>query len=84
MATIGSATFARFEAQVALQYEFDVRDKGANFSTGYILIGATESEEYHPNITPYQFFHHPDAGGFQPLLAHLALVGVSGYRSRDC
>ena len=46
MATIGSATFARFEVQVALQYEFDVRDIGANFSTGYIPIGAKEPEQY--------------------------------------
>lgn len=38
----GSVTFARFEVQVALQYEFDIREIGNNFSTGYIPFGATE------------------------------------------
>ena len=46
MTTIGSATFARFEVQVALQYEFDIRDIGAEFSTGYIPIGAKEPGQY--------------------------------------
>lgn len=39
-------TFARFEVQVALQYEFDIRDIGSNFSTGYIPFGTKEPESY--------------------------------------
>ena len=32
----GSVTLARFEVQVAQQYQLDIRDLGLNFSTGYI------------------------------------------------
>ena len=32
----GSVTLARFEVQVAQQYQIDIRDLGLNFSTGYI------------------------------------------------
>ena len=39
-------TFARFEVQVALQYEFDIRDIGSNFSTGYIPFGTKEPASY--------------------------------------
>ena len=46
VATSGSVTLARFEVQVALQYEFDVRDIGTNFSTGYIPYGTKAPGEY--------------------------------------
>jgi purine nucleoside permease len=46
VATICSVTFARFAVQVALQYEFDAREIPANFSTGYVPLGATSPEGY--------------------------------------
>lgn len=61
MATLGSATFARFEVQVALQYEFDIRDIGANFSTGYIPIGAKEPEQYPQAFYGTEVFEVNDA-----------------------
>ena len=39
VATIGSVTYARFAVQVSLQYEFDIREIGENFTTGYIPYG---------------------------------------------
>ncbi|KAI0310839.1 purine nucleoside permease [Amylostereum chailletii] len=44
--TIGSVTFARYAVQVALQYEFDAREKPANFSTGYVPQGTTALGAY--------------------------------------
>jgi purine nucleoside permease len=41
VATLASVTYARFAVQVAQQYEFDIRDLGENFSTGYIPYGTT-------------------------------------------
>ncbi|KAF2128656.1 purine nucleoside permease [Dothidotthia symphoricarpi CBS 119687] len=41
IATLGSVTYARFAIQVAQQYEFDIRDIGDNFTTGYIPYGTT-------------------------------------------
>lgn len=37
--TIGDVTFQRFAVQVALQYEFDIRELGSNYSTPYIPYG---------------------------------------------
>lgn len=34
VATLGSVTFAKYAVQVALQYEFDIRDLPDNFTTG--------------------------------------------------
>ncbi|KAG6832674.1 hypothetical protein H0H87_000856 [Tephrocybe sp. NHM501043] len=45
-ATIGSVTFARFAVQVALQYEFDARDKPPNHPTGYVPQGSQAPWEY--------------------------------------
>lgn len=39
VATTGSVMISRFEVQVALQYEFDIRDIGDNLTTGYIPYG---------------------------------------------
>jgi hypothetical protein len=41
VATLGSVTYARYAVQVAQQYEFDIRDLGENFTTGYIPYGTT-------------------------------------------
>lgn len=45
-ATLGSVALARFAVQVALQYEFDAREKPANFSTGYFAFGAAGPGDY--------------------------------------
>ncbi|OJT02619.1 Purine nucleoside permease [Trametes pubescens] len=39
--TLGSVAFARFAVQVALQREFDARDKPADFPSGYFPQGTT-------------------------------------------
>ncbi|KAL8801740.1 MAG: hypothetical protein Q9182_004279 [Xanthomendoza sp. 2 TL-2023] len=61
VATISSVLFARFEVQVALQYEFDVRDIGSNFSTGYIPYGAKVPGEYPTAIYGTEVFEVNDA-----------------------
>ena len=57
----GSVTFARFEVQVALQYEFDIREIGNNFSTGYIPFGTTEPLSYPVFIYGTEVFEVNDA-----------------------
>ena len=37
--TIGDVTIQRFAVQVALQYEFDIREVGSNYSTPYVPYG---------------------------------------------
>jgi purine nucleoside permease len=44
--TIGSVTLARFAVQVALQYEFDARERPRGSPTGYIPQGAKLPTEY--------------------------------------
>ncbi|KAJ5179093.1 hypothetical protein N7492_002303 [Penicillium capsulatum] len=44
--TTGSATFARYAVQVALQYEIDIRELPKNYSTGYIPLGADAANKY--------------------------------------
>lgn len=56
VATICSATFARFAVQVALQYEFDPREIPANFSTGYIPLGSTTPDQYPTSIYGTEVF----------------------------
>ena len=46
VATLGSVGFAKYAVQVALQYEFDSREIPANFSTGYVPLGATSPSGY--------------------------------------
>ncbi|KAI0773067.1 purine nucleoside permease [Trametes elegans] len=50
MGTLGSATFARYAVQVALQFEIDGREKPADFSTGYIPQGSTSPSQYPQTI----------------------------------
>ena len=59
--TTGAVTFARFEVQVALQYEFDIRELGSNFSTGYIPNGAKAPLEYPTFIYGTEVFEINDA-----------------------
>ncbi|KAI0668147.1 purine nucleoside permease [Trametes maxima] len=51
LGTLGSVTFARFGVQVALQYEFDAREKPKNFSTGYVPQGS-----YAPSQFPQELY----------------------------
>ena len=46
VATLGSVAFAKYAVQVALQYEFDAREIPANFTTGYVPLGAFSPTEY--------------------------------------
>lgn len=56
VATLGSVCFARYAVQVALQYEFDAREMPANFSTGYVPLGATAPGQYPVNIYGTEVF----------------------------
>ncbi|KAK4507027.1 hypothetical protein PRZ48_000761 [Zasmidium cellare] len=56
VATICSATFARYAVQVALQYEFDPREIPSNFSTGYIPLGSHAPDEYPQSIYGTEVF----------------------------
>ncbi|RDX40312.1 purine nucleoside permease [Lentinus brumalis] len=44
--TLGSATFARFAVHVGLQYEFDAREKPADWPTGYVPQGSYAPNQY--------------------------------------
>jgi purine nucleoside permease len=46
VATLASVTFARYAVQVALQYEFDIRELPSNFTTGYIPFGVSAPNQY--------------------------------------
>ena len=56
VATLGSVTFAKYAVQVALQYEFDAREIPANFSTGYVPLGAFSPSEYPQSIYGTEVF----------------------------
>lgn len=56
VATTGAVTFAKYAVQVALQYEFDAREIPANFSTGYVPLGAYSPTEYPQNIYGTEVF----------------------------
>jgi hypothetical protein len=56
VATLGSVAFARYAVQVALQYEFDPREIPANFSTGYIPLGAKAPGQYPVDIYGTEVF----------------------------
>lgn len=44
--TTGTAAFARYAIQVALQYEIDAREIPSNWSTGYFAIGSIAPAQY--------------------------------------
>lgn len=56
VATIGSVTFARFAVQVALQQEFDAREKPSDFPTGYVPQGSTSPDQYPESIYGTEVF----------------------------
>ncbi|KAJ5498745.1 Purine nucleoside permease [Penicillium expansum] len=55
-ATTGSATFARYAVQVALQYEIDIRELPSNYSTGYVAQGTDFPGEYPTSIYGTEVF----------------------------
>ncbi|KAG6889139.1 hypothetical protein C0995_003499 [Termitomyces sp. Mi166 len=60
-ATTGSVTFARYAVQVTLQYEFDARDKPADFPTGYVPQGSRRPDEYPGKLYGTEVFEVNDA-----------------------
>ncbi|KAF9531969.1 purine nucleoside permease-domain-containing protein [Crepidotus variabilis] len=56
IASTGSVTFARFAVQVGLQYEFDMRELPANFTTGYVPLGVTSPDQYPKSIYGTEVF----------------------------
>lgn len=61
LGTTGSVTFARYAIQVALQYEFDAREKPENFSTGYFPQDAQAPNQYPGSIYGTEVFEVNDA-----------------------
>ncbi|KAG6916820.1 hypothetical protein DXG01_005202 [Tephrocybe rancida] len=61
LATTGSVTFARYAVQVALQYEFDARDKPANFPTGYVPQGSFAPDQFPAELYGTEVFEVNDA-----------------------
>lgn len=54
--TTGTAAFARFAIQVALQYEIDVREIPTNWTTGYFALGSLAPLSYPKNIYGTEVF----------------------------
>ena len=54
--TLGSVTFARFGVQVALQFEFDAREKPDGFPTGYVPQGSTAPDQFPQDLYGTEVF----------------------------
>ncbi|RAL63297.1 hypothetical protein DID88_004373 [Monilinia fructigena] len=48
--TLGDVAFSKYAIQVALQYEFDAREKPDNFTTGYFPQGSYAPDQYPGSI----------------------------------
>ncbi|TVY42029.1 Purine nucleoside permease [Lachnellula occidentalis] len=59
--TIGSVTFARFAVSVALQYEFDAREKPQDWKTGYVPLGTSSPNDYPSTLYGTEVFEVNDA-----------------------
>lgn len=59
--TLGSAAFARFSVQVALQYEFDARERPEGAPTGYVPQGTTGVGQYPKYIYGTEVYELNDA-----------------------
>ncbi|KAJ6005213.1 hypothetical protein N7451_003157 [Penicillium sp. IBT 35674x] len=59
-ATLGSATFARYAVQVALQYEIDIRELPSTYKTGYFPLGADFPDQYPTSIYGTEVFEVND------------------------
>ncbi|EXJ60885.1 hypothetical protein A1O7_05038 [Cladophialophora yegresii CBS 114405] len=77
VATLGSVTFAKYAVQVALQYEFDMRDVPDNFTTGYIPFGVTAPDDYPQTIYGTEVFEVNEA------LRDVAISFASGVKLND-
>ncbi|EIW52532.1 purine nucleoside permease [Trametes versicolor FP-101664 SS1] len=72
--TLGSVAFARFAVQVALQREFDARDKPADFPSGYFPQGTTSPGVYPHSIYGTEVFELND--DLRQLAIGLAKTGT--------
>jgi purine nucleoside permease len=54
--TTGTAAFARYAIQVALQYEIDAREIPSNWTTGYFPLGTLAPLQYPKNIYGTEVF----------------------------
>ncbi|TGO60966.1 hypothetical protein BCON_0031g00440 [Botryotinia convoluta] len=54
--SIGDVAFSKYTIQVALQYEFDAREKPDNFTTGYFPQGSYAPDQYPGNIYGTEVF----------------------------
>ncbi|KIX99499.1 uncharacterized protein Z520_05075 [Fonsecaea multimorphosa CBS 102226] len=77
VATLASVTFAKYAVQVALQYEFDIRDLPGNFTTGYIPFGAYAPSDYPETIYGTEVFEVNEA------LRDVAISFASGAKLND-
>ncbi|TVY85410.1 Purine nucleoside permease [Lachnellula suecica] len=59
--TLGSIAFSKYAIQVALQYEFDAREKPENFSTGYFPQGSYAPNQYPGSIYGTEVFEVNEA-----------------------
>ena len=59
--TLASVAFARFSVQVALQYEFDARERPEGSPTGYVPQGTTGVGQYPEFIYGTEVFELNDA-----------------------
>ncbi|KAJ5921631.1 hypothetical protein N7454_009105 [Penicillium verhagenii] len=59
-ATTGSATFARYAVQVALQYEIDIRELPSTYQTGYFPLGSDFPDQYPSSIYGTEVFEVND------------------------
>ncbi|KIW92647.1 uncharacterized protein Z519_06494 [Cladophialophora bantiana CBS 173.52] len=76
-ATLGAVTFAKYAVQVALQYEFDMRDMPSNFTSGYIPFGVTAPDDYPTTIYGTEVFEVNEA------LRDVAISLASGAKLND-
>ncbi|KAI0760011.1 purine nucleoside permease [Fomes fomentarius] len=56
LGTIGGVTFAQYAVQVALQYEFDAREKPSEFPTGYVPQGSVAPGQFPQTIAGSEVF----------------------------
>jgi purine nucleoside permease len=77
LGTLGSVAFSRYAVQVALQYEFDAREKPLNFPSGYIPQGTTG-----PSIYP-QFIYGTEVFELNDALRQQAITFAKTARLND-
>lgn len=72
--TLGSIAFSKYAIQVALQYEFDAREKPADFPTGYFPQGSYAPDEYPGSIYGTEVFEVNEA--LRDIAADLAATAT--------